>query len=160
MDLCCQSNVSTFSYGFLYTSLQNESLLPPRASGLSSSHHPLCCCTKLRSVRADCPGHIAALLFSPCFCNDAWTKKWQPTPVFLPGEPHGQSTLAGYSPRGYKESDTTGRLTHSLQWWNENGLNTIFFMGLLWRLKWTKCISYLKSQAEGGGRGVQDREHM
>ena len=32
---------------------------------------------------------------------------WQPTPVFLPGESHGQRTLVGYSPLGHKESDTT-----------------------------------------------------
>ena len=40
-------------------------------------------------------------------------RKWQPTPVFLPGESHGQRSLGGYSPRGHKESDTTERLhTH------------------------------------------------
>ena len=32
---------------------------------------------------------------------------WQPTPVFLPGECHGQRSLAGYSPWGHKESDMT-----------------------------------------------------
>ena len=32
---------------------------------------------------------------------------WQPTPVFLPGESHGQSRLAGYRPWGCKELDTT-----------------------------------------------------
>ena len=32
---------------------------------------------------------------------------WQPTPVFLPGESHGQRSLAGYSPQGPEESDTT-----------------------------------------------------
>ena len=32
---------------------------------------------------------------------------WQPTPVFLPGEFHGQSSLADYSPQGRKESDMT-----------------------------------------------------
>ena len=31
----------------------------------------------------------------------------QPTPVFLPGESHGQRSLVGYSPWGCKESDTT-----------------------------------------------------
>jgi len=31
-----------------------------------------------------------------------WRRKWQPTPVFLPGE--SQGSLAGYSPRGHKES--------------------------------------------------------
>ena len=29
------------------------------------------------------------------------------TPVFLPGEPYGQRSLAGYSAQGHKESDTT-----------------------------------------------------
>ena len=33
--------------------------------------------------------------------------KWQPTPVFLPGESHGQRSLAGYSPQRRKESDMT-----------------------------------------------------
>ena len=32
--------------------------------------------------------------------------KWQPTPVFLPGEFHGQKTMVGYSPWGHKELDT------------------------------------------------------
>ena len=32
-------------------------------------------------------------------------RKWQPTPVFVPGEFHGQRSLAGYSPWGHKESD-------------------------------------------------------
>ena len=36
-----------------------------------------------------------------------WSRKWQPTPIFLPGEPHGQRSLAGYSPCGHKKSDTT-----------------------------------------------------
>ena len=36
-----------------------------------------------------------------------WRRKWQPTPVFLPGESHGWRNLVGYSPRGRKESDTT-----------------------------------------------------
>ena len=29
-----------------------------------------------------------------------WSRKWQPTPVFLPGESHGQRRLVGYSPWG------------------------------------------------------------
>ena len=36
-----------------------------------------------------------------------WRKTWQPTPVFLPGESHGQRSLMGYGPEGCKESDTT-----------------------------------------------------
>ena len=52
-------------------------------------------------------------------------REWQPTPVFffffsstpvfLPGESHGQRNLAGYSPGGHKESDTTERLIHTLR---------------------------------------------
>ena len=37
--------------------------------------------------------------------------QWQPTPVFLPGEAHGQRNLMGYSPWGRKESDTAERLS-------------------------------------------------
>ena len=36
-----------------------------------------------------------------------WRRAWQPTPVFLPGEFHGQRSLAGYGPWGSKESDKT-----------------------------------------------------
>ena len=42
-----------------------------------------------------------------------WRRKWQLTPVFLPGASHGQRSLAGYSPWGHKESDMTEQL-HSL----------------------------------------------
>ena len=43
-----------------------------------------------------------------------WRREWQPTLVFLPGESHGQRSLAGYRPWGCKESDETERLTFSL----------------------------------------------
>ena len=48
---------------------------------------------------------------------DPWVRKiprrreWPPTPLLLPGESHGQRSLAGCSPWGHKESDTTERLT-------------------------------------------------
>ena len=45
--------------------------------------------------------------FSPWVRKIPWRREWQPTPVFLPGEFHGQGSLVGYSPRGHKESDTT-----------------------------------------------------
>ena len=46
-----------------------------------------------------------------------WRRKWQPTPVFLPGGFHGQRSLAGYSPGGRKESDMIERLnTHTIVW--------------------------------------------
>ena len=40
-----------------------------------------------------------------------WKREWLPTPVFLPGDFHEPRSLAGYSPWGHKESDTTERLT-------------------------------------------------
>ena len=50
--------------------------------------------------------YLRDMIYSP-------KRQWQPTPVFLPGKPHGQRSLAGYGPRGRKESDTTERLTHT-----------------------------------------------
>ena len=43
-----------------------------------------------------------------------WRREQPPTPVFLPGEFHGQRGLVGYSPWGRKEVDTTEQLTVSL----------------------------------------------
>ena len=45
--------------------------------------------------------------------EDPLEREWLPTPVFLPGESHGQRNLAGYSPWGYKESNTTEQLTQN-----------------------------------------------
>ena len=42
-----------------------------------------------------------------------WRRTWQPTPVFLPGESHGQKNLTGYNPRGCEESDMTDRYPHT-----------------------------------------------
>ena len=39
--------------------------------------------------------------------EDPLEKRMQPTPVFLPGESHGQRSLVGYHPRGHKESTMT-----------------------------------------------------
>ena len=39
--------------------------------------------------------------------EDPWRRAWQLTPVFLPGEPPGQRSLASYSPWSRKESDMT-----------------------------------------------------
>ena len=36
-----------------------------------------------------------------------WRREGQPTLLFMPGESHGQRSLAGYSPGGHTESDTT-----------------------------------------------------
>ena len=41
----------------------------------------------------------------------SWWRQWQPTPVFLSGESHGQRSLVGYSPWSHKKMDTTERLS-------------------------------------------------
>ena len=42
-----------------------------------------------------------------------WRRAWKPTPVFLPGESHGQRSLAGYSPWGQKEPGMTEVAQHT-----------------------------------------------
>ena len=42
--------------------------------------------------------------------EDPWRRKWQSTPVFLPGKSNGQRSLVGYSPCGRKELDMTEQL--------------------------------------------------
>ena len=64
-----------------------------------------------------CSGHLSGSLFTEMIL---WTRKWQPIPVFLPGEPHGQRSLVGYSPGGRKESDTT---------WQQNNNSLSLAMG-------------------------------
>ena len=48
--------------------------------------------------------------FDPWVRKFPWRRKWQPTPVFLPGKSHGQRSPVSYSPWGHKELDTTERL--------------------------------------------------
>ena len=52
--------------------------------------------------------------FHPWFGKIPWRRKWQPTPVFLPGKSHGQSSLVAYCPGGCKESHTAEHMcTHA-----------------------------------------------
>ena len=52
-------------------------------------------------------GDIKRCWFNPWVGKIPWRRAWQPTPGFLPEESFGQRSLAGYSPWGLKESDTT-----------------------------------------------------
>ena len=45
--------------------------------------------------------------FNPWVRKIPWRRKWQPAPVFFPGEFHGQRSLAGSGPWNSKESNTT-----------------------------------------------------
>ena len=59
--------------------------------------------------------------FDPWVGKIPWMRAWQPTPVFLPGESHGQRSLIGYSPKGRQDSNTTeakerGGTSLEVQW--------------------------------------------
>ena len=54
-----------------------------------------------------CNAAVLETRFNPWARKILWRRKWQPTPVFLPGESHGQRSLVGYSPWGRKESETS-----------------------------------------------------
>ena len=62
-------------------------------------------------------GSIISWLSPPCtVCRQdghPWRSKWQPTTIYLPGESHEQRRLAGYSPWGRKELDTTEQFTNT-----------------------------------------------
>ena len=64
-------------------------------------------------------GAIGAPRFNPWVGKIPWRREWLPTSGFLPGESHGQRSLAGYTPWGCKESDTTEQLTLHPQSWME-----------------------------------------
>ena len=56
---------------------------------------PTCQCRRRKRCR-----------FDPWVRKIPWKTAWQPTPVFLPGESHGQRSLEGYSPWGQNKSWT------------------------------------------------------
>ena len=43
-------------------------------------------------------GETDRCVFDPWVGKILWSRAWQPTPAFLPGESHGQRSLVGYSP--------------------------------------------------------------
>ena len=68
------------------------------------------CYRRSLSVRILCISWLPRWLGKESSWKIPWKRKWQTTPVFLPGKSHGQRTLVGYSPQGCKESDMTERL--------------------------------------------------
>ena len=74
--------------------------------------------------------------FDPWVGKIPWRRKWQPTPVLLPGKSHGGRSLVGYSPWGRKESDRTERLhfhfkiTERIKFTNQLALSWGGYLGL------------------------------
>ena len=59
--------------------------------GSASGKEPACQCRRRKRLG-----------FNPWVGKTPWRRTWQPTPVFLPGESHGQRSLEGYSPLGHR----------------------------------------------------------
>ena len=66
--------------------------------------------------------HTTAWLIKRWPFWNSWSRKWQPTPIFLLKKSHRQRSLVGYGPRGCKESDTTERL--HLHFWSSSDLES------------------------------------
>ena len=52
-------------------------------------------------------------MFSPWVGKIPWRRAWQPTPVFLPGDSHGQRSLVGYNPQGRRVRQDWNDLAHT-----------------------------------------------
>ena len=92
-------SVVSDSYGLQPTRLLRPWDFPGKNTGVS------CQCLRWQCRRSR---------FNFWFGKIPQRRKWQPTPVFLPGEFHGQRSLAGYRPWGCKESDTNKWPTHMI----------------------------------------------
>ena len=80
--------------------------------------------------------------FDPWVGKISWRRTWQPTPVFLPGEHHGQRSLAGYSSQGYRESDIAEVTGHTCRrFYHPTSINGEI-------LKTTKATDILKATIE------------
>ena len=95
--------------------------------------------------------------FYPWVRKIPWSRKWQLTPILLPGKSHGMRSLAGYSPWGHKESDRTehariesGNLSHP------NSLSTCVcgLPGTLlsWTISLIYCMLTVKCSSQRTGR--------
>ena len=58
--------------------------------------------TRLKRFNSSSSSHHKRRGFDPWVGKIPWSRKWQPTPVFVPGESHGQRSLAGYGPQDCK----------------------------------------------------------
>ena len=82
------------------------------------------------------------LEFDPWVGKIHWRRKWQPTPVFLPAKSPAQRSLAGYSPWGHKELDTSEWLILSLYLFTFLGLSVFSWsQGVVY-----KCFSHIHQE--------------
>ena len=88
---------------------------------------------RLQSMGSQRVGHDWA---TSLFTFMHWRRKWQPTPVFLPGKSHGRRSLVGYCPWGR-------RVRHDWE--------TSLFTFMHWRRKWQPTPVLLPGESQGWG---------
>ena len=77
--------------------------------------------------------------FDPWVGKIPWSRKWQPTPVLLPGKFHGQRSLEGYGLWGCKGSDTTWATNTFLVQSNYHYYFQYQYSSTLaWKIPWTE----------------------
>ena len=79
----------------------------------------------------ECACNVGDPGFDPWVGKIPWKRPQQPTPVFLPGEFHGQGSLMGYNPWGFRVRHDLATNTHSL-----NGLLTLRYLQFAWDSMW------------------------
>ena len=75
----------SFVHGILYARIL-EWVTNPFSTGGASDKEPICQCRRHKRCR-----------FNTWVKKIPWRRAWQPSPVFLPGESHGEKSLEGYS---------------------------------------------------------------
>ena len=94
-------------------------------------------------------GYVGKPRYDPWGWKISWRRKWQPTPVLLPGESHGQRSLASYSPRGRKESNMT---EHSCTLYLTLDRGVVLEGEMLWQnLDCTDCFIHTKEYIPSEG---------
>ena len=99
----CRGSPRAPSESWLESLITEKEYIDPHKTQSSLVAQMIKICQQSRSHRG--PG------FDPWVGKTPWRREWQPTPVFLPREFHGQRGLAGYSPWDHKESDMTEQLS-------------------------------------------------
>ena len=118
-------NLSTMQKTWVLSLGQEESLekgMAIHSRVLHSNKEPVCQCRKRSRCQLD-----------RWVGKSPWRRKRQPIPVFLPGESHGQRSLAGYDPRCCKESRHDWRTNKEKKnliscpdgWYPSDGLNSL-----------------------------------
>ena len=99
----------------------------------------------LKNLPARRPG------LSPWVRKIPWRRKWQPTPVFLPGESLGWRSLAGCSPQGHTELDTTKVTQHAHRRqerfeWSKLGLERGLIRSVILNVWSLRCLLGIKME--------------